>query len=228
MRAFVITISDNEESVRGFRELFKSNENVGNAFDVERFDAITPDTLEDRHREAWAWPDSGTSRCPKTSLLKRAYKTAVVDKRISCAVSHLELWKAAILFDEPILVLEHDAVFVRRFDESRIVASKFGAVGINDPRRATRKASVFHAVAQARPEEIQAVPTVDREEIPQGLAGASAYVIKPWAAHEAVQMVNKVGLWPNDALLCKQLFPWLGVTRTYYTRVQGLKSTTSK
>ena len=228
MRAFVITISSNKDSVRGFRDLRKSSEHVGNEFDVERFDAITPETLEDRYREAWSWPESGSERCPHTNLLKKAYKTAVVDKRISCAVSHLELWRFAVLYEEPILILEHDAMFVRRLEPEFIIESKFGAVGINSPLKATRRAGVFNSVVQARPERIQAVPCLDRKEIPQGLAGASAYLIKPQAAHEAIQMVNKVGLWPNDTLLCKQLFPWLGVTRTYYTKVQGLKSTTSK
>ena len=35
------------------------------------------------------------------------------------------------------------------------------------------------------------------------------------------------GMWPNDALMCKQLISTLGVTRNFYTRVQGLRSTTT-
>ena len=36
------------------------------------------------------------------------------------------------------------------------------------------------------------------------------------------------GLWPNDALMCKQVIPRLGVTTKYYTEVQGTPSTTTR
>ena len=63
--------------------------------------------------------------------------------------------------------------------------------------------------------------------IPQGLAGNSAYIIKPWAAKKVIQEVKEIGAWPNDALLCYQNFSFLAVTKKYYTRVQGLPSTTT-
>ena len=35
-------------------------------------------------------------------------------------------------------------------------------------------------------------------------------------------------MWPNDAVMCKQLFPTLQVVYPYYTTIQhGLKSTTT-
>jgi GR25 family glycosyltransferase involved in LPS biosynthesis len=63
--------------------------------------------------------------------------------------------------------------------------------------------------------------------VPQGLAGNSAYIIKPKGAEELIMAVEKYGAWPNDAIMCKQLIPNMGVTRRFYTKVQGLPSTTT-
>jgi len=70
------------------------------------------------------------------------------------------------------------------------------------------------------------VPDIDEFNVPQGLAGNSAYIIKPAGANNLLNAVKEHGLWPNDAIMCKQLIPRLGVTKEYYTRVQGLPSTT--
>jgi len=72
---------------------------------------------------------------------------------------------------------------------------------------------------------IQPVPTIDEFNVPQGLAGNSAYIIKPAGAKAVLDATKEHGLWPNDAIMCKQIINNLGVTKTYYTRVQGLPST---
>ena len=42
-----------------------------------------------------------------------------------------------------------------------------------------------------------------------------------------IELVKEHGAWPNDALMCKQLIKSLGVTRTFYTKIQGIRSTTT-
>ena len=76
---------------------------------------------------------------------------------------------------------------------------------------------------------VQPVPRIDVDMVPQGLAGNSAYIIKPWAATEVIKRVKQLGAWPNDAMLCYQNFRanFLGVTKKYYTKVQGTPSTTT-
>ena len=74
---------------------------------------------------------------------------------------------------------------------------------------------------------VQLVPKIDHYDIPQGLAGNSAYIIKPSGASRMLELVKQHGLWPNDALMCRQLVPRLGVTKKFYTKVQGLRSTTT-
>ena len=75
--------------------------------------------------------------------------------------------------------------------------------------------------------EYQYTPWIDSQSVPQGLAGNSAYIIKPEGAKQMLELVDRYGLWPNDAIMCRQLFPLLGVTKTHYTWIQGLRSTTT-
>ena len=92
---------------------------------------------------------------------------------------------------------------------------------------ATRKSKVYHDMILERVDFFQPVPRIDEFNIPQGLAGNSAYVIKPAGAHKMIELAQEYGMWPNDALMCYQLVPKLGVTRNFYTRIQGLRSTTT-
>ena len=70
-------------------------------------------------------------------------------------------------------------------------------------------------------------PTIDDISVPQGLAGNSAYIIKPAGAKQMIELVDEYGLWPNDAIMCKQLVKGLGVTKKFYTKVQRTRSTTT-
>ena len=76
-------------------------------------------------------------------------------------------------------------------------------------------------------EAVISCPYIDSVNVPQGLAGNSAYVIKREGAEKMLELVKEHGLWPNDALMCKQLIPRIGCTQKFYTRVQGVRSTTS-
>ena len=68
---------------------------------------------------------------------------------------------------------------------------------------------------------------IDEGHVPQGLAGNSAYIMKPSGAKKMLDLVAQFGLWPNDAIMCRQLIPTLGVSKTSFTGVQGLPSTTT-
>ena len=76
-------------------------------------------------------------------------------------------------------------------------------------------------------EGFNSVPWVAPENIPQGLPGHSAYVITPWAAQDIIKKQDSIGWWPNDAIMCKQLCEWLYVYKPFFTKTQGIKSTTS-
>ena len=97
----------------------------------------------------------------------------------------------------------------------------------------TEEENEFFEIIQEETDELPEIkhfeaPWIDKEEIPQGLPGNSAYIITPAAARQLIDMTNQIGIWPNDALMCKQLLPdILWSAYPYYTKVQGNKSTTS-
>lgn len=231
MKAKAITIRGNTVSELGFSVLLDSHRNVANTFELERFDAIVPDQVDalmEKYKLEWSWVWTGSRFDEKSGIKMQAYGTKNPKRRMACFFSHFLLWEECVKTQEPILILEHDAVFVKKFDYQYVLDSKYGAIGINDPRGATRRANVFHDIIQTSKEEILPCPIIDDMKIAQGLAGASAYVIKPRAAEKVIKCCYDYGCFPNDAILCQQLLPKeLGVTKKYYTKVQGLLSTTS-
>lgn len=230
MKSFIITVNGNEISEVASAVCKKSHDAVGNEFEVKTFNAVTPENLNDivkLYDIKWTYPWDTPELDMKTGLKLMPYATAKKENRIACFLSHYSLWVHSFLSNEPIIILEHDAVWIRKFNPSEILESNFGIIGLNNPLYATRRADIFDLQVQSRKESIQPIPKVDEEYIPQGLAGNSAYLIKPWAAKKLIDKVSEIGAWPNDALMCKQLFPFLGVSKPYYTKVQRTKSTTS-
>lgn len=230
MRSFIITIKDNELSENAANKCIESSAKLGNDFTIEKFDAIIPrqvDALMSKYNLKWNYPWQGEEFDFATGLKKSAYKTAEPKKRIACALSHYMLWKWCHDINEHFLILEHDAIFMQRLDPQYICASNFNVIGINNPLGNTRKAQVFHEEVQKQKDKpIIVTPTIDDISVPQGIAGNSAYILNPNGAMNLLDLANKYGLWPNDALMCKQLVQRLGVTTKYYTTTQGIQSTT--
>lgn len=233
MKAFAIVIDDHQVSEFGFERLVESSERVGNNFEIERFQAITPLNVDSAMRAwsvKWNWPAEGSITDIVAGLEKRAYE-GNVKARQACAMSHYIVWRAAIDLQESIMVLEHDAAFIQSANPLWDAKLRFPIVGINNPLKATRKAQVFYdevvKLGTSHHTEVE-TPWVDTNRlVPQGLAGNSAYIITPEGAVEMARLVNQYGLWPNDALMCKQLLPnKLGVTTKFYTVIQNLQSTT--
>lgn len=203
------------------------------------FEATTPDTVDvhlktefnyfDSQKFKWTWPThtSQNHTDMKTGVYKFAYTAADQDKKIACSISHMRLWDLCVTQDKPIVILEADAVFTGWFNEEEVRGHKL--VGLNDPRGATRRAQKFHETASSKT-GVQPVPTVNNigEFHPQGLAGHSAYYIEPSAAKELLDKVEVYGMWPNDAYVCKELFPWIRIVYPYFTKVQGTVSTTTR
>lgn len=229
MKAIAIVVKGNETSELGYSRLVESSKAVDNNFDIMRWNAITPDQVDWFMNGAllqWNYPWEGEVIDFATGLKKSAYKTANRKARVACACSHYMMWFQCANSEEPILVLEHDALFVNKvdFDPDEVQAQ---IIGINNPIGATRRARLFHDKILENPNKFQLIPQIDDITVPQGLAGNSAYIIKPAGAKRMLELVEQYGLWPNDAIMCRQLVPKMAVTRKFYTTVQGLASTTS-
>ena len=164
MEAYAIVIAGHEVSEQGYTNLEASSKKVKNSFEIKKFDAIIPKmarTVMSGNGIRWKYPWEGQETDIKTGLIKSAYPTANRNTRIACALSHWLLWHKCLTKDEPLLILEHDALFVAKLDYDKIINSKYDIVGINSPAAATRKAHEFHDKVQATHALIQPVPTID-------------------------------------------------------------------
>lgn len=231
MKAFVINIKGNDISEKCTEKLLRSSKSLDNEFDIEIFDAITPKNVDKVMKEnnvKWNYPSDVPERCLKSTLLKSPYKTFDIKKRQGCFMSHYLLWKSCYESGEPHLILEHDAVFIKKLNMNLFDDYGYKVIGLNDPRGATRKSDLFYEEIMKRGKGIQMCPIIDRKEVPQGLAGNSAYIIFPKAADLLMHWTSELGAWPNDALMCQQLMPgMIGVTKPFFTKVQGSISTTT-
>jgi len=230
MKAFAIVIRDNQVSEFGYNNLCESSKKVGNKFPIIQFEAVTPSYINEtlkEHNVTWNYPWEGEISDFASGLTKRAYRTRDPKARIGCALSHYTLWKRCINMDEPLLILEHDSVFQNKIDFDPEF-SKYDILGINNPIGCTFKSREYyqHIIDNKQLTEMRP-PKLAPDNVPQGLAGNSAYIIKPNGAKHMLKLVKEFGLWPNDAIMCRQLVPKLGVTRKFYTHIQNLKSTTT-
>jgi len=179
----------------------------------------------------YTWPiTSDQNRLDlSTGLYYSAYRANDYLKVVACTISHLRCWMHSIIYNTDVLVLEHDVRFVKPFYPKTIYdANKsFGIVSINDPRKATRQSHSYHYQLsegfKRDQNNLQPVPTVNGpgdNPVPQGLPGNSAYIIQPWAAKLVIAKMCEVGVWPNDALMCKEFFPWMKCVYPYMTSIQ--------
>jgi GR25 family glycosyltransferase involved in LPS biosynthesis len=176
---------------------------------------------------AWNYPWDKPVRDIASGLLKNPYPTKNRNARIACSLSHFNLWLDCYTTDETVLIMEHDAIWKEQLASWVEVDPLYDIVGINDPRGATRRSGQFHTLLQAREALINRPPAIDEDHVPQGIAGNSAYIMRKSGAIKMLDLVREYGLWPNDALMCRQLVKTLGTSKIYYTGVQGLPSTTT-
>jgi GR25 family glycosyltransferase involved in LPS biosynthesis len=230
MKAYAIVVKNNETSQIGYEKLVESFWKVGNEFPLIMYEAITPDNVDKEMRDnkiQWNYPWEGSVIDFATGLTKTSYRTKNKKARMACSMSHFSLWQLCYETNEPLIIFEHDSLCLTKIDFDPDDTG-FQIVGLNNPLGATRKSNIYYEKIMSKSQPFQLAPYIDDDlKIPQGLAGNSCYMIKPSGAEQLISLIYKYGLWPNDAIMCRQLVNGLGVSRKFYTRVQGLPSTTS-
>jgi len=233
MESYVIYVKDNSFAQNGKQYLRESIKEHTPWLTLHDVPAITEKSQIEKYMKdnsiVWNYPWRGVVQDFNTNLRKSAYITKDKFARISCAIMHYSLWKKVSESNRPIFIFEHDAIFQCDMKESVYDNLEAPIVGINSPYGATRLPKKFDEYINKNKAKSTIVPApkIDYDYIPQGLAGNSAYYITPDGGKIMLELVKKYGLWPNDALMCRQLVPGLSVTKTYFTKVQGLPSLTT-
>lgn len=224
MRAYGIVLDGHPYSEACFARLTASAATVG--VPVERFSGVPAHRALDLLRTyglTWTWANGNTSPavCPITGLKQHPYGR--IAPKAGCFLSHYLLWRMCAEQEELFLILEHDAVFVRAPER---MPSIWGVCQVNDPRGATPRGDYWHEQMVANGPGVWR-KTVIFEDRPDGLAGNSAYLMRPSAARQVLDLAHCIGMWPNDALMCRQLLPDLQQLYPYWTRVEQTESTSS-
>lgn len=163
MKAYVITILDNEKSVQAAERCIKSGAKFG--ITVEKWKATTPaDNPKELMRK---------ERLPYQNF------NEIYSRQENCAaafLSHYSLWKEAVRTNEDILILEHDAVFM---GEVPSLNGYGGCISLGEPSYGKYNTPRYLGV-----QELQS-----KNYFP----GAHAYVISPRVAEVVIKKAKTEG-----------------------------------
>lgn len=117
-----------------------------------------------------------------------------------CFLSHFELWMKCVQLDEPILILEHDGVFIRPLPDD--ILDKFDGVLKLDAFDVYYKVPEYLAQMEAsmdQPVDVWHRPSrASWHGTGEFIWGAYGYIIKPHAALELIQFARRIGAAPTD------------------------------
>ena len=181
MKSFVITIMDNPRSVEVAKRCIESGKKFG---------------IEVEHHEGFTPKDNPEQMMIDKGIDYSKFKDSTYSRQEPCMaafLSHRECWKKAIELDEPVLVLEHDAVFTAPIPKIDI---PFKVISFGKPSygayRVSKKEGIFLMYSK-----------------PGGyMPGAHGYLVSPRGAKILVKK-SYTHAEPTDIYLCNHNFPWI-------------------
>lgn len=124
-----------------------------------------------------------------------------------CFLSHFELWVKCVKLNEPIIILEHDAIFVRELPDN--ILDQFDGVLKLDPFDVYNINLDYNKLVEnslSKPVEIWYQPARNTwHGVGEFIWGAYGYIIKPEAALSLVQFARRIGAAPTDVHIGRNL-----------------------
>lgn len=183
MKTFIITLSSNEESVKSAERTRQSAKNVGYNEPIEKFEAVLP--------TEWQTVLLGGMENEHNAYFQR-YKRP--DNVAACFASHYLLWKKCVELNEPILILEHDAIFKDNIPDIDFkMCINLGRPSYIQPHQVVYEEPSYgvHKLVQ------------------KNFLGHHAYAIKPEAAQILCQDAESRHLDANDIFVNSDRYFWL-------------------
>ena len=216
MKALVITLEGNPKSVQIAERCIKSGRKYG--IEINRFSACDASKVD--AKEIFA-----ANNLPTRNFVDQWSRP---DRAMACFFSHFSIWALAEQTHQPILVLEHDAVFESNIDLNTLALDGFlerGIVNIGKP-------SYGKYVNRPKSGATGVVPFFSN---PRGyLKGAHAYIVTPEGARDliktAYEKASPADLFinPIDFPNLKEYYPWPVVVKEKFSTVQKPKGCLAK
>lgn len=124
-----------------------------------------------------------------------------------CFLSHFELWMKCVKLNQPILILEHDAIFIRELPSN--ILDQFDGVLKLDPFDVFDKTETYLKKVDdslKEPVNIWHQPARNKwHGVGEFIWGAYGYIIKPEAALNLVLFARRIGAAPTDVHIGRNL-----------------------
>lgn len=205
MKNYVITIMDNEQSIRSAERCIKSGKSIGGMI-IEHWRATTPrddiyGMAKDDHINITAM-DEVYSRTPNC---------------LAAFLSHYKLWKECVELNQEITIFEHDAVCVNNINSQLVYNA---CISLGKPSYGK-----FNT-----PPRLGVNPLTSKRYFP----GAHAYRLKPAAAQMFMQQARQEAK-PTDVFLnidtfpfLEEHYPWLVEAKDSFTTIQNSNGIAAK
>lgn len=210
MQAFVITLTQIEESVAASKRAINSAARHG--INAQVFEAITrDDSMERLQLENLA--------C-RTEHNKHGDFLAVV----GCFMSHYLLWKKCVEIDEPIIILEHDAIIYSDVPFDLLKNSELANIG--NPSFGRNNKIKLKWINKLK-HKISGKSVIQDLYSKKYMPGCHGYYIEPIGAKKLIQgakdfnicaadiFINK-----NDFPFIKEIYPWVVKVETDFSTIQ--------
>jgi len=204
MKAFVITIMENPDSVAAAERCIKSAVKYG--ITVEKFPAITPDKDPMWYARKKNIPVKG---------FEETYSR--FENCVSAFLSHFSLWEKCLKDNTSYMILEHDAYFVNQVN---IFMQFDKAINIGQP-----------SYGKARtPMKLGVNPLTSKLYFP----GAHAYMIKPAGARAFIERAyteagpTDLFLHKGRFPWLEEYYPWPVQARDTFTTIQNVEGCWAK
>ena len=196
MKAFIIYIESHAASKVYANECLAS---CKGKFEASLFEATTPSTLAE-HTKGKDYHPIEPGRA--TDFYKRAVETQkfkLHDTKKSIFVTATRLWKKCVELDEPIVILEHDSLCERAWDNP-----EFEDVLILNGKSCWKQIPIGGKGQKDPKDGVQAYNSKLKYKFKNEfknaymMPGAAAYAIKPHAAKKLLEAADKYGWEQND------------------------------
>lgn len=218
IKAFIITLTRIPKSVESAQLARESAVQAG--LEVEIFDAVSRENsrglMEELGLEVRQCGDA----------------TGDFEAMLGCFLSHYSLWKKCCELNEPIVVLEHDAVVTGPIASGTLGGHSLVNLGKPHYGRLKKPKSlefwVGYLLRFFRTSDPSVYSLFSRTHMP----GTHGYYVEPKGAEKLVEVAHQQGLRPADLFMVKrdfafmeEIYPWCVEARPKFSSIQTNRST---